>query len=49
LSTTLLMLSMDDGAKLLDGFADAAAIWISPAGELNAVHRKSRLELSSVH
>jgi thiamine biosynthesis lipoprotein len=46
LSTTLLMFSTEEGANLLGQFGDVSAVWISPAGELKAAYRESRLELS---
>jgi thiamine biosynthesis lipoprotein len=46
LDTTLVLLSMEEGAKLLAPFADVSAIWVSPAGELRAAYRESRLQLS---
>lgn len=49
LSTTLLMLSAEEGAKLLAQFADVSAIWISSAGQLKTAYRESRLDLSEPH
>ena len=46
LSTTLLMLSIEEGEQLLGHFADVSAIWVSEAGELQAEYRGSRLEVS---
>lgn len=46
LSTTVLMLSMDDATKLLAEFADVSAFWMSPAGDVQALYRESRLQLS---
>jgi thiamine biosynthesis lipoprotein len=46
LSTTLLMLSMDDASKLLAQFGGVSAIWVSAAGELKGAYRESRLLLS---
>jgi thiamine biosynthesis lipoprotein len=46
LSTTLLMLSSEEAAKLLAQFADVSAIWITPSGELQAAYRESQLHLS---
>jgi thiamine biosynthesis lipoprotein len=46
LSTTLLILPPEQGAKLLDEFAGVSALWISPTGTLQAGYRESRLRLS---
>jgi len=46
LSTTLLLLSTEEAAKLLAEFADVSAMWISPAGELQHAYRESQLRLS---
>lgn len=46
LSTTVLMLPMHEAVKLLTEFAGVSAIWISPAGELQAAYRESQLVLS---
>ncbi len=48
LDTALVMLSTEDGAKLLSGFADVAALWISAAGELGAAYGESRLRLADL-
>ena len=48
LDTALVMLSTEDGAKLLSGFADVAALWISAAGELGASYGESRLQLADL-
>lgn len=47
LSTTLLMLSIAEGKKLLAEYADVSAFWISPEGELTGVHRGARLQLAA--
>jgi thiamine biosynthesis lipoprotein len=44
LSTTLLMLSIDEGKKLLGAFADVSAFWIAHDGRLTAAHREVRLQ-----
>jgi FAD:protein FMN transferase len=46
LSTTLLMLSQEDGRKLLAQFADVSALWMTRTGELKAAYGESRLHLS---
>jgi thiamine biosynthesis lipoprotein len=49
LDTTLVLLTVEEGAKLLAPFADVSAIWVSPAGELKAAVRESRLRLADLH
>jgi len=49
LSTTLLMLSTDEAARLLEQLADVSALWISAAGELQSSYRSSQLLLSDSH
>jgi len=49
LSTTLLVLSKDEGAALLEQFADVSAIWISAGGQLDGAYRESRLRLLDSH
>jgi FAD:protein FMN transferase len=49
LSTTVLMLSMADAAKLLAQFDDVSAVWISAAGEVQGAYRESSLEMSHAH
>jgi thiamine biosynthesis lipoprotein ApbE len=44
LSTTLLLLSTEDGAALLSELAGVSAIWISPGGTLQASFRDGRLQ-----
>lgn len=44
LSTTLLMLSIDEGKTLLETFADVSAWWIAHDGSLTAAHREVRLQ-----
>jgi FAD:protein FMN transferase len=46
LSTTLLLMSIEEGRALLEQFPAVSALWISPAGELRAVHGASQLELA---
>jgi thiamine biosynthesis lipoprotein len=46
LSTTLLIVSKEEGVKLLDRFPDAAALWLSPEGKVHAAYGESRLHLS---
>jgi FAD:protein FMN transferase len=46
LSTTLMLLSIDEGTKLLAQFDRVSALWTSPAGELQASYRESELRLS---
>ena len=43
LSTTLLMLTVEQSKKLLEEFPDVSAFWISPAGKLIAAYRESRV------
>jgi thiamine biosynthesis lipoprotein len=45
LDTTLLMLSIDDGVRLLERFPGVSALWISDGGELRSSHGASRLNL----
>jgi thiamine biosynthesis lipoprotein len=42
LSTTLVLLSMEEGKRLLEGFPGASALWISAAGEILGRHRDVR-------
>jgi thiamine biosynthesis lipoprotein len=46
LSTTLLLTPMAEGAKLLEHFPDAAAVWASATGTLQGEYRASRLRLA---
>jgi thiamine biosynthesis lipoprotein len=46
LSTTLLMLSVDDGTLLLSQFDHVSALWISTKGDLQSVYRVSDLQLA---
>jgi thiamine biosynthesis lipoprotein len=46
LSTTLVMLPIDDGRKLVAEYAGVSAFWISPDGTLTGVHCGARMELS---
>lgn len=45
LSTTLVMLSVEEGKQVLAQFPDVAAVWVSPAGNVHASFRESRLAL----
>lgn len=47
LSTALLMMPIAEGSQLLDRFGDAAALWISSAGEVQAAYRASGLQLAA--
>jgi thiamine biosynthesis lipoprotein len=49
LSTTLLMLTMAEAAKLLAQFDDVSAVWMSAAGEVQGAYRESSLEISHAH
>lgn len=44
LSTTLLLMSIEDATKVLDQYADVSALWISPGGEVKGAYHESRLE-----
>lgn len=46
LSTTLLLMSQEEGRQLLEQFPNVSALWISPAGELQAAYRASDLDLA---
>lgn len=46
LSTTLLMLSLEEGRKLLAQFAGVSALWMTGSGELKAAYGESQLQLS---
>jgi thiamine biosynthesis lipoprotein len=46
LDTTLVMLSGEEGARLLRHFPGVSALWISPTGELRASYGTSLLRLS---
>jgi thiamine biosynthesis lipoprotein len=46
LSTTLVLLTIEEGSKLLAQFADVSALWITPAGTLQASYREAGLQLS---
>jgi FAD:protein FMN transferase len=46
LSTTLLMVSVEEGERLLAQFTDVSAIWTSEDGALQAEYGGSRLEVS---
>jgi thiamine biosynthesis lipoprotein len=47
LSTTLLLLPVEDGKTLLAQFSPASALWMSPTGELQDSFRPSGLRLSN--
>jgi thiamine biosynthesis lipoprotein len=49
LSTTLVMLSMEEAVRLLPQFGDVSALWISAAGEVKGAYRESSLQLSVEH
>jgi thiamine biosynthesis lipoprotein ApbE len=42
LSTTLLLLPIEEGKRVLEGFPGAAAVWLSATGEVIAMHRDIR-------
>jgi thiamine biosynthesis lipoprotein len=44
-STTVLMMSVEEAAVLLNAFPDVSAVWISPEGRKRAAFRESRLRL----
>lgn len=46
LSTTMLMLPVDEGMRLLAEFGEVSALWISPGGELYSTYGLSRLALA---
>jgi thiamine biosynthesis lipoprotein len=46
LSTTLLMLPLEDGMRLVSQFAGVSALWMTGTGELKAAHGESQLQLS---
>lgn len=46
LSTTLLLLSGEAGTRMLQQYPDVSALWISPAGTLEAAYGASRLTLA---
>jgi FAD:protein FMN transferase len=47
LSTSLVLMSVDEARPLLDQFNDVSALWISPAGALQAAYHESRLQLQA--
>ena len=47
LSTTLLVLSVEQGRALLERFPNVSAVWLSATGEVHATYRQSELELSA--
>jgi thiamine biosynthesis lipoprotein len=42
LSTTLLVLPIEEGKRVLEGFPGAAAVWLSATGDVIAMHRDIR-------
>ena len=42
LSTTLLLLPIEEGKKVLEGFPGASAVWLSATGDVVAMHRDIR-------
>jgi thiamine biosynthesis lipoprotein len=46
LSTTLVLLTIEEGSKLLAQFTDVSALWITSAGTLQASYRETGLQLS---
>lgn len=46
LSTTLLLMPVDEGQALLEQLPGVSALWISPAGELRATYRASELQVA---
>ena len=42
LSTTLLLLPIEEGKKVLEGFPGASAVWLSVSGDVVAMHRDIR-------
>ena len=46
LSTTVLLLPIQDAKKVLAEFADVSALWMTGTGELRAAFGESRLQLS---
>jgi FAD:protein FMN transferase len=46
LSTTVLMLPLEDAMKLLPQFDNVSALWMTRTGELKAAYGESRLQLS---
>ena len=42
LSTTLLLLPIDEGKRVLEGFPGASAVWLSATGDVMASHRDIR-------
>jgi thiamine biosynthesis lipoprotein len=49
LSTTLVMLPVEEGRQLAEQFPEVSAVWISPAGQVHAAFRASRLDLVRPH
>ena len=46
LSTTLVIVPIAEGMKLLERFPDASAFWISAGGDVQAAYGESRLQLA---
>lgn len=49
LSTAMVVLTVDEGMRLLAEFGDVSALWISPGGEVSATYGLSRLALADTH
>lgn len=47
LSTALLLMSLEEGREMLEQFPNVSALWISPAGELQASYGESELGLAT--
>ena len=47
LSTSLVMMSIEEARPLLDQFEDVSALWISPAGALQAAYHEPRLQFQA--
>jgi thiamine biosynthesis lipoprotein len=45
LSTTLLMMTVDEAGDLLASFGDVSALWVDAAGQVHALYGASRLQL----
>ena len=45
LSTTLLLMSIEDGKKLLSGYENVSAFWIAPGGQVSASYGESRVSI----
>ena len=49
LSTALLLVSIDEGKKLLSQYPDVSALWIAPGGQLKASYRESQVSFVEKH